>query len=93
MKQQTGESSGLLERTKEMLPGQGVLDLPRLNMLGNRYIELENHLGILSYSLTEAVIALKTGELRIKGQRLEISKIDREFFCLAGIIEEIQFRL
>ncbi len=93
MKQQPREGGSLFEKTKEMLPGQGILDLPRINMLGNRYIELENHLGILSYSLTETVVALKTGELRIKGRQLEISRIDREFFCLAGIIDEIHFRL
>jgi sporulation protein YqfC len=75
------------------LAGQRLLDLPRLNMIGNRSIELENHLGVLSFSGSEVIIALKGGALAVKGEQLVLGGIDRERLCLVGIIEEIRFFL
>lgn len=74
------------------MPGEVVLDLPRLAVTGNAEILVENHRGIIEY--TSDVIRMNTtrGELAISGMRLAIRFITREEIKIYGRIRGIEFR-
>ena len=67
------------------LPGEVLLDLPRLVMLGNNRMVVENHRGLLEY--TEETVRIKTaqnGEIRVTGKGLNLLYMAREELGLAG---------
>jgi sporulation protein YqfC len=67
------------------LPGEVLLDLPRLVMLGNSRLVVENHRGLLEY--TEETVRIKTaqgGEIRVTGQGLNLLYMVKEELGLAG---------
>ena len=51
--------SGLLERTAEVfdLPADAVAGLPRLELVGDKELRVENHKGILAYGPEEIHIS------------------------------------
>ncbi|MBB6217925.1 sporulation protein YqfC [Anaerosolibacter carboniphilus] len=88
------------DRTKEIkesiselleLPKDIILDLPRITMIGNLQIYIENHKGILEYSKQRIRIYTKNGTLRIIGRDLQIKTIITEEIIITGMIEQIEF--
>ncbi|MDF2548153.1 sporulation protein YqfC [Anaerosolibacter sp.] len=88
------------DRTKEIkesiselleLPKDIILDLPRITMIGNLQIYIENHKGILEYSNQRIRIHTKNGTLRIIGKNLQIKTIITEEMIITGMIEQIEF--
>ena len=69
----------ILEKTAEVfdLPGDVVAGLPRVELLGDRELYLENYKGILSYGKEELHVDGGAWVLRISGRDLEI-KVMRE---------------
>ncbi|HHU82724.1 MAG TPA: sporulation protein YqfC [Firmicutes bacterium] len=67
------------------LPREVLLDLPRLVMLGNSRMVVENHRGLLEY--TEETVRIKTahnGEIRVTGKGLNLLYMVKEELGLAG---------
>ncbi len=66
------------------LPRKVLLDLPRLVMLGNCRLIVENHRGLLEY--TETVIRIRTArtELKISGENLSLMYMIKEEIGLEG---------
>lgn len=67
------------------LPREVVLDLPRLVMLGNSRMVVENHRGLLEY--TEETVRIKTArdnEIKITGKDLNLLYMVKEELGLAG---------
>ncbi|KXG75873.1 sporulation protein YqfC [Thermotalea metallivorans] len=73
------------------LPKDIVLDLPRITMIGNLQIYIENHKGIIEYSKLRIRINTKNGILRIVGKDLQIKTIITEEIIITGIINQIEF--
>ncbi|HKM17717.1 MAG: sporulation protein YqfC [Firmicutes bacterium] len=73
------------------LPADAILDLPRITMVGNTEVSIENHKGIEKYTSTETVIRFQSGQMRVYGRRLAIRFIDRDGLKLEGIIANIEF--
>ena len=61
-----GRRESLLEKTAEAfdLPGDVVAGLPRVELLGDRQLRMENHRGILAYG--EEEIHVSGGKLIVK---------------------------
>ena len=61
-----GRKEGLLEKTAEVfdLPGDVVAGLPRVELLGDHQLRMENHKGILAYGTEE--IHISGGKLIVK---------------------------
>ncbi|MDU4959806.1 MAG: sporulation protein YqfC [Sporomusaceae bacterium] len=78
--------AGLLE-----LPQDIVLDLPRMTMLGNVQMLIENHKGIIEYTSTLVRIRLKQGELVIQGAELVLGNLQAEQILVEGTLQEIRF--
>ena len=78
--------AGLLE-----LPQDIVLDLPRITILGNMQLLIENHKGIIEYTPVLVRIRLKQGEIIITGSELVLGNLQAEQMLVEGTLSEIRF--
>ncbi|MFF2456651.1 sporulation protein YqfC [Peribacillus simplex] len=78
--------------TKTMdLPQDVMMDLPRITMIGQLHIYIENHRGLLAFSDSEVRLMLKNGQLLIKGNAFVIKTILPEEIMLEGKIDKVYF--
>jgi sporulation protein YqfC len=73
------------------IPKDLILDLPRLVLTGRNELYLENHRGIIEYTLTRLRINLSRGYLEIQGRDLEIKSLLPEEISIYGEIDAIRF--
>ncbi len=73
------------------LPADVMLDLPRITMIGQLHIYIENHRGVLRFSQQELRLLLKQGQLLIKGDHFVIKTILPEELLLEGKIEQVLY--
>lgn len=78
--------------TKQMdLPSDVLMDLPRITLIGQIHIYIENHRGLLLFSDKEVRLLLKKGQLLIKGHSFVIKTILPDEMLLEGMIEQVLF--
>jgi len=75
------------------IPQDIVLDLPRITMLGNRQLLIENHKGIIEYTSSFVRIKLNQGELIIHGKELTLGNLQMEQILVEGTVGEIKYDL
>lgn len=73
------------------LPEDVMMDLPRITMIGQIHIYIENHRGLLAFSDKEVRLMLKQGQLLIRGSSFVIRTILPEEILLEGTIEQVLF--
>ena len=73
------------------LPQDVIMDLPRITMIGQIHIYIENHRGLLSFSDEEIRLLLKQGQMIVKGKNLVIKTILPEEILLEGKIEKVLY--
>ncbi|MGE5528009.1 MAG: sporulation protein YqfC [Patescibacteria group bacterium] len=80
------ERRGFSQRLVEMLelPPDIVLDLPKLTLIGDRQVSLENHRGVIEYAPDLVRVSSNRGEIRIRGVDLSIRSIVKEEILLHG---------
>ncbi|MDI3298323.1 MAG: sporulation protein YqfC [Bacillota bacterium] len=88
MPERPGGLAGALEEWLE-LPDDTLLDLPRLTLIGQLMLAVENHRGLVRYAPDEVRIATRVGFLRVGGEELTVRRMDRERLTLAGRITSI----
>ncbi|AST92619.1 sporulation protein YqfC [Sutcliffiella cohnii] len=71
------------------LPADVMMDLPRITMIGQIHIYIENHRGLLTFSETEIRLLLKQGQLLVKGEAFVIKTIMPEEILLEGKISQV----
>ncbi|KHD85198.1 sporulation protein YqfC [Heyndrickxia ginsengihumi] len=76
---------------KMELPQDVMMDLPRITMIGQIHIYIENHRGLLSFTDRELRLLLKNGQLLVKGQSFVIKTILPEEILLEGKIDEVMY--
>ncbi|MFE5319928.1 sporulation protein YqfC [Paenibacillus sp. NPDC056579] len=72
------------------LPQDVVMDLPRMTMIGNMQLYIENHRGVLHFSSDYLRLALSKGSLEVRGKQLVIRAILSEEVFIEGVIEDIK---
>ncbi|CAM3947390.1 sporulation protein YqfC [Lederbergia lenta] len=77
--------------TRMDLPEDVMMDLPRVTMVGQLHIYIENHKGLLTFTDSELRLLLKQGQLLIKGDSFVIKTILPEELLLEGKIEEVLY--
>ncbi|MDH7577307.1 MAG: sporulation protein YqfC [Bacillota bacterium] len=94
-----GEKGGILlprERKKRFeyalahfleLPKDLVMDLPRVTLVGDMQVIVENHRGIIEYTRERVRISTSLGELIISGTGLALSTIFPEEIAVEGKIQ------
>ncbi|MEW9124819.1 MAG: sporulation protein YqfC [Thermotaleaceae bacterium] len=73
------------------LPKDIILDLPRITLLGDMQMYVENHKGIVEYSQIRIRVKVKNGILRITGKELSIKSIVTDEIIICGSIESVEF--
>lgn len=71
------------------LPQDVMMDLPRITMIGQIHIYIENHRGLLAYTDKELRLLLKQGQLLIKGKSFVIKTFLPEEVLLEGKIDQV----
>ena len=83
-----GRRESLLEKTAEAfdLPGDVVAGLPRVELLGDRQLRMENHRGILAYG--EEEIHVSGGKLivKVRGRGLGLRATNASELLITGEI-------
>lgn len=82
---------GILEKTAEVfdLPGDLVAGLPRVELVGNRELRMENHRGILAYGTEEIHISGGKLILKIRGEDLELRSMNAGELLITGRIRGV----
>ncbi|CAM2831132.1 sporulation protein YqfC [Paenibacillus sediminis] len=73
------------------VPQDIVFDLPRLTLIGNRQLYIENHRGVIHFSSEQLILAVTEGKLLVAGKELIIRAILPEEVFIEGIISDIQY--
>jgi sporulation protein YqfC len=73
------------------LPQDVVEDLPRITMIGNMQLYVENYKGVLHFSSEVLKLQLTKGKLEIQGKQLVIRAILSEEVFIEGVIGEIKY--
>lgn len=73
------------------LPADVIMDLPRITIIGQLHIYIENHNGVLSFSKEELRLMLKQGQLSIRGKDFVLKTILPEEILLEGQIDEVKY--
>ncbi|WP_281888220.1 sporulation protein YqfC [Paenibacillus sp. YYML68] len=73
------------------LPQDVAMDLPRITMIGNMQLYIENHRGVLHFSSDSLKLALSKGKLEVSGSNLVIREIMPDEVMIEGMIRDIQY--
>ncbi|NDI33720.1 sporulation protein YqfC [Chengkuizengella sediminis] len=73
------------------LPKDVIFDLPRITMIGNMQLYVENHKGVLQFTSEKLTLKLDVGKLEIKGKELVIRAILSEEVFIEGVIEDVDY--
>ncbi|MDD2420632.1 MAG: sporulation protein YqfC [Heliobacteriaceae bacterium] len=79
--------AGFLEMPKDIL-----LDLPKITVIGNVQMILENHRGIVEYNEECVRVLVTGGQLVINGEKLVLRTILPEELILEGYIKKLEYR-
>ncbi|MEC0091863.1 sporulation protein YqfC [Paenibacillus macquariensis] len=73
------------------LPQDIVFNLPRLTMVGNKELFIENHNGVIHFSPDKLILALTQGSLEIEGSELMIRSILPKEVLIEGTVKNIKY--
>ncbi|SMB92973.1 sporulation protein YqfC [Thermanaeromonas toyohensis ToBE] len=73
------------------LPQEVVCDWPRLTLIGNSRLLLENHRGVIIYENDLVRVNITLGQLEITGQDLRLKVVRPDAIAVEGAIKSIQF--
>lgn len=74
------------------LPKDIILDLPRIIIVGDLQLVVENHRGIVEYTPDKVVLAMENGRIHIVGEDLIIGSVYAEEITVTGKILSIAFK-
>ena len=81
------------ERVAEMLelPKEVVLNLPKLTMISNNNLIIENYKGVMEYDSSRVRVNTGKGIIKILGNGLVIKEITSEDIMVDGQISSLEF--
>lgn len=93
MERTWGRGASVLENVAELfdLPADVVAGLPRLELIGDRELYLEHHLGLLAYSAEQIDANTPFGVLRVRGTGLSLLAMTGEELRIGGRIAAVEW--
>lgn len=81
------------EKVAEMtdLPKDVIMDLPKIVIIGNREMQIDNYKGLLEYSQEVIRVATNNKHIIITGADLGINRMESETLFIGGRITSIEF--
>ncbi|OAB33955.1 sporulation protein YqfC [Paenibacillus glacialis] len=73
------------------LPQDIVFNLPRLTLIGNKELLIENHNGVIHFSPEKLILSLSQGSLEIEGAELMIRSILPREVMIEGTVRNIKY--
>lgn len=73
------------------LPEDVIFDLPRVTMVGNMQLYIENHRGVQHFSSSLLRLQLSVGSMEIVGKELVIRAILPEEVLIEGTIQDLRY--
>ncbi|MDD7794528.1 sporulation protein YqfC [Clostridium sp. 'White wine YQ'] len=73
------------------LPKDVMFNLPKITIVGNSEVCIENHKGIISFDRESVKVNSKIGTVLITGESFEISFIGGETLVIQGIFKSIVY--
>ncbi|WP_352419852.1 sporulation protein YqfC [Proteiniborus sp.] len=73
------------------LPKDIMLDFPKITLIGNLQLYIENHKGIIEYGSLRIRINTNAGIIRVLGKNMVIKTIVTEEIIIVGEIESVEF--
>ena len=92
---------GLLHKTKKVqdqfasfleIPQDALMDLPRITIIGNKQLYLENHRGIIEYTPQRIRVSVAEGQLEISGEDFSLKNIKADEIAVEGKIHGVVFK-
>lgn len=82
----------LLEKTAQTfdLPADAMAGLPRIELMGDRELRMENHKGILAYGKEEIHVSGGKIVVRITGEDLELRAMNATELLITGRIAAVE---
>lgn len=71
------------------IPKEIMLDLPKITVIGDIQLYLENHRGIIEYTKEQVRISISIGELVVTGEELVLRNILPDEIYLDGRIKTV----
>jgi sporulation protein YqfC len=68
------------------LPPDVMHDIPRITMIGNRQIYIENHRGVVLFASDAMKLAVNNGFVELEGSQLVIRAITSDEILIEGLI-------
>lgn len=75
------------------LPHEVILDLPRITLIGNVQLYIENHRGVIAYDENQVRLAVKNGEILVSGEKLHIKNLLEEELLIKGLIRGLSYEI
>ena len=73
------------------LPKEITLDLPKISMVGNIQMLVENHKGIIEYSPNSIRVNSSIGVIRIDGEDMNLRNIGSDDIIIIGTVKKIEY--
>lgn len=73
------------------LPSDVVLELPRITIIGQLHVYIENHQGLATYSDSELKLRTNKGYIQINGSSFVLKMMLPEEILLEGKISDVKF--
>ncbi|PAV29027.1 sporulation protein YqfC [Virgibacillus profundi] len=73
------------------LPSDVILELPRITIIGQLHVYIENHQGLEKYSDSELKLKTNKGYIEIIGSSFVLKMMLPEEILLEGTIQEVKF--
>lgn len=73
------------------LPSDIVSDLPRITILGQLHVYIENHNGLVVYSETELTVKTHTGLIKISGTGFVLKMMLPRELLLEGTVNDVAY--
>ena len=91
-KREKAKPNSILHRAADTfdLPGEVLLDLPRVTVTGGR-VMVENHQGLMDYSGELIVVAGGKVSIKIIGDALELRAMTAEALLITGEVFHLEF--
>lgn len=73
------------------LPQDVTMEMPRITLIGDVQLYIENHRGVIQFHDRELRLLLTKGQLLVQGENLVIQTIWPEEVLVAGKINSVQY--
>lgn len=73
------------------IPSDIIMDLPKIVLVGDLQLFIENHRGIIEYTAENVRVNVGDYEVAVSGEELLLRNILPDEICLEGRIKTVQF--